>query len=105
MSFEKFLSECKQLVKYPELLERPKGGEADIALPCFSLGKNPAEIAKEFEEELRPRIAKSSLIGNIMAVGPYLNFYINAENFSRNILKEILKKGEKYGKGEKKKKK
>ena len=103
MSFQKFRDEVHALVghEYSKLLEIPKGGEADLALPCFVIakqqGKNPAEMAKLIEVELNGRIKKFGLVKSAVAEGPYVNFFISVEKFAPIVLKEILSKKGKYG--------
>lgn len=100
-----FRKECEELCgEYARYLEEPKE-YADLALPCFRLGKNPQEIAKQLEKELKQKIGKDSLIKDVEAVGPYLNFHINNKKFSRLVVAQILKEKEKYGSGVHKKEK
>ncbi len=97
MSFQKFRKECERLVGKVEV--PPKDIRADLAFPCFNLAKeqkkNPAEIAKELENTLKKK--HFTLIKEVRAAGPYLNFYINYEKFSPSVIKEIMKQKEKYG--------
>lgn len=105
MSFQKFVDECKNLLKgfdkSPILELPPKEIEADLAYPCFNLAKkqnkNPSDIAKELEEKLKKNIKKNSLLNGIKSIGPYLNFYINNEKFSEIVINDILNKRKKYG--------
>ncbi|MBI3190373.1 hypothetical protein HYZ41_01570, partial [archaeon] len=102
MSFQKFREEVCTLIgqEYAKFLETPKGGEADLALPCFSIakqhGKNPAEMARLIEAELTSSRNKFHLIKSVRSVGPYVNFFISEENFTPIVLKEIMSKKEKY---------
>ncbi len=88
--------EIKRVVEIP-----PDPELGDIAFPCFILSKelkkNPNQISKELEQEIKP----TGVIERVQACGPYLNFYLNNEEVSKIILKEIIKKKEDYGKGEK----
>lgn len=72
-----------------EIEEPEKFG--DLAYPCFSLAKrerkNPNEISKELSKKL-----KINFIKKIEAVGPYINFYIDWKDFSKEILKHIFSK-------------
>jgi len=73
-------------------LEIPPNSElGDYAFPCFSLAKvfkkNPNEIA----EELAKKIQLNNVINKIEVKGPYLNFFVNKESLSENVLKEIVK--------------
>jgi len=110
MSFEKFREDCEKLIGEKEKLETPPGEiNADLAFPCFHLAKqekrNPIKIAEELEQKLKKKIATGSLVKDVRAMGPYVNFYIDNERFSEGIIKDVLKQEEKFGKGEKKKEK
>lgn len=105
---EKFKQECREIAAgYENLLETPKQ-HADLALPCFSLAKemkkSPIEIASELEKEFQNKLRKDSLIKEIKAAGPYINFYINSEVFGKEVLTQILKEKKKYGSGKDKQK-
>ena len=70
----------------------PDSSMGDYAFPCFSLSKvfkkNPVQIA----EELGRKIQLSNVIDKIEIKGAYLNFFVNKEGLSSNVLKDILKK-------------
>ncbi|MBW2974714.1 arginine--tRNA ligase [Candidatus Woesearchaeota archaeon] len=89
---EEIIKVLKKETKAKEInLEVPPNPElGDYAFPCFSLAKvfrkNPAEIA----EELAKKIALNSIISRIEVKGPYLNFFVNKENLSSSILKDII---------------
>ncbi len=100
---EKIILELKKITSLQEkqieqLLEIPPNETlGDYAFPCFELAKiqkkNPVEIA----QDLAKRIPKKKEIERVVAVGPYVNFFINKNLLAKNILKEILKKKDKYG--------
>ena len=100
--FQSFVDDCKKISgEYSKLLKKPPEKiEADIALPCFSFSKNPTRTAKELAEKFKKRI-ESTLIGDVSAIGPYVNFYINYEKFSKLVLNEILKEKNHYGSSDK----
>lgn len=85
------------------LLERPNPEFGDYAFPCFALAlrfkKSPIEIAKELEY----KIVKLFDDIEVKAVGPYVNFKIKGEILAKNIVSEILKKRDNYGKNKKEK--
>ena len=70
----------------------------DYAFPCFRLAKElkkaPPIIANEIKEKIE---LDTSIIEDVQVVGGYLNFYINKETITKEVLKEISKT-EKYGK-------
>lgn len=103
--FQQFRKECEELLgENAKFLEEPKE-HADLALPCFRLGKNPVEIAKQLEQELKPKIKKSSLVREIEASGPYLNFFIDSKKFSLLVIQQVLNEGKKYGTRQRRKEK
>lgn len=71
---------------------------ADLAFPCFTLAKkrkrNPAEIAHELSEKLKPR----GLVREVNFYGPYINFYMDWVKASEILLKGILREKDRYGK-------
>ena len=111
MTWEKFRAECEKLVSElhnanASLEVPPKDVDADLAFPCFGLAKeqkkSPVVIAKELEEKLAKKLPP--IIKEVHASGPYLNFHLNYEIFSKLVLEEILKQKDLYGSGKKKKK-
>ncbi len=89
-------------------LEKPKNEEfGDYAFPCFELSrilkKNPNVIAEEIAQKLI--IKKLKGISKIIAVGPYINFKLDNQNFSKIILKQILSEKENFGRSFEKNKK
>ncbi|MEK7653467.1 MAG: arginine--tRNA ligase [Patescibacteria group bacterium] len=83
--------------KQLEITVPPDSSLGDLAVPCFYFSKlsrrSPNQIALELEEKIHP----GGVIKSIKAVGPYLNFFIDAKIFGREAIKEIIKKKEKYG--------
>ncbi len=84
--------------KITALLEKPPKPEmGDIAFPCFSIArelkKNPFEIAKDLEG----KIGVISGIQKSVAIGPYLNFFIDQKKQNPQVISTILKQKEKYG--------
>ena len=80
-------------------IEKPKDQKnGDYAFPCFRLAKElkkaPPIIANEIKEKIE---LDTSIIEDVQVVGGYLNFYINKETITKEVLKEISKT-EKYGK-------
>lgn len=79
------------------LIETPPSPElGDFAFPCFVLAKehkkSPHEIAKSFAHKI-----ENKEFEKVVAVGPYINFFINKKKIAEQTLKEILKEKNKYG--------
>ena len=82
------------------LLEKPPQEQfGDLAFPCFQLAKeqkkNPQLIAQDIANKIK--ISKTSLISKVEVRGAYVNFFFNYQKLSGLILKDVLKKKEKYG--------
>lgn len=74
------------------LLEVPKvQGQGDFSIPMFLLAKElkmaPPMIAKEFEDKLNSKLP--SFLEKVVAVGPYLNFYLNSKQITSSIINSI----------------
>lgn len=93
--------EKNELKKY---IEKPKDTtNGDYAFPCFRLAKQlkkaPQIIAEDIKEKIESDIEKSKEIEKVEIVGGYLNFYINKNLITEEVLKEISKSDE-YGKSD-----
>ena len=93
--------EKNELEKY---IEKPKDAtNGDYAFPCFRLAKQlkkaPQIIAEDIKEKIESDIEKSKEIEKVEIVGGYLNFYINKNLITEEVLKEISKSDE-YGKSD-----
>lgn len=87
------------------LIETPKSSElGDYAFPCFTLSKEFKKDPKQIANELSNKIKPNKLIEKIHAVGPFLNFFINKTEYSKDVLTEIFKKKHKFGVPDKKNK-
>ena len=79
------------------LLEQPKSSDlGDIAFPAFSLAKverkAPQAIAADIAEKIDP-----SHFEKVVATGPYVNFFLNKDKISDQVIKEVIKEGADYG--------
>jgi len=73
----------------------PKMG--DYSVPCFllakKLGKKPVEVAGWLTDEIKP----TGLISKVEFSGPYFNFFVDRQFFSKLVLGEIFKAKQNYG--------
>ncbi len=76
----------------------------DFAFPCFSLAKTlrkaPPVIAEGIKNDILSSGADVSLFEKIDVVGGYLNFYLNRKMVIKNVISEVIEKGEDYGKSD-----
>tara|TARA_Y100000310_G_scaffold211920_1_gene212705 strand:- start:2826 stop:4490 length:1665 start_codon:yes stop_codon:yes gene_type:complete len=88
-----------------ELLEIPPDQSlGDYAFPCFTLSKklkkNPKEIALELSRKLNKKTPKT--IDKIQNIGPYVNFFVDKKELTKEMLSKALESS--YGQGKEKEK-
>ena len=74
--------------KIDALLERPPKSElGDFAFPCFQLAKELKKAPPQIAGELAEKVAgELELLTEARALGPYLNLFVNRQEFARSIL-------------------
>lgn len=91
----------QDLVQASSLVYPPNPEMGDLSLPSFEISKilkqNPKEVIDNFLEKIKT----DKIISGIKSAGPYLNFVINKEYLNKEVINEILKQEEKYGRNEK----
>lgn len=79
----------------------PEKVAGDLAFPCFQFAKekgiNPAQFAKEIATKLEDQAFP--FFEKIVAVGPYVNAFLDHGQMASEILKEIQEKKADYGRG------
>lgn len=93
----------KQNIKNITLETPPSLELGDYAFPCFSLSKKYKKAPDQIAIDISKKLKTNSTITKIQPIGPYINFFINKNKLSENILKEILKEKNNYGKTKSKK--
>ncbi len=78
------------------LLETPKNSDmGDLAFPAFSLAKimrkAPQMIASDIAEQI-----DASFFEKVVAVGPYINFFLDKSSISADILGQVVAQGSNY---------
>ncbi|MDT2815911.1 arginine--tRNA ligase [Vagococcus carniphilus] len=78
-------------------LEVPKmSAHGDYAFPTFSLAKVYRKAPNMIAEELIEKLDQTNY-ENIVAVGGYINFFLNKEAVSKEVLKTIVSEKAQYG--------
>ena len=85
--------------KIYDLIEIPPQDDmGDYSFPCFSLAKikrqNPAQIASDLKEE----IGELETFEKVETLNAYVNFYSDKAFIQNQVLNEVLKEKENYGK-------
>ncbi len=86
-------SEIKKLIETP-----PSPEMGDYAFPCFSLSKQFKKNPNQIAEELKNKIKFPRQIEKIEVSGAYLNFFVNRKIFAKNLVNQILKQKNNFGK-------
>ena len=83
------------------MIETPADSKmGDYAFPCFKLAKilrkAPPMIAKGIAEA----IAEEAMFEKVEQVNAYVNMFINKEEFAKEVVEEVLAKGDDYGRSD-----
>ncbi len=83
-----------------KFIEIPKSYElGDYSFPCFFLSEKLKQEPKEIALNLRKAIGTPpSYFEDVQTSGAYVNFFINKKMFAKNLIQEILRKKEDFGK-------
>lgn len=86
--------------KIKTYIENPKDTKnGDYSFPCFNLAKELKKSPQIIASEIKEKIEMNEIIEKIDVAGGYLNFYINKDILTIEVLKEISK-DEDYGRSE-----
>ena len=86
------VEKIEQLIEIP-----PKPEMGDYAFPCFQLSKVMRKAPNMIAEELKNQL-NSEGFEEIENLGPYINFFVDKGEFSKNTIEKILKEKDDYGK-------
>lgn len=79
------------MLEYP-----PDANMGDLAFPCFRLSKTLRRSPVQIAEALCHTISDEA-IGRVESVSGYLNITVSNDYLAKNVVPEILEKGERYG--------
>lgn len=84
--------------KITELIEiPPQSNMGDYAFPCFQLAKVMRKSPNMIAAELSGKLQGDNVLEKAEAAGGYLNFFINKKEYIKELVGEVLEKGEKFG--------
>lgn len=78
-----------------ELPPQPQFG--DVAFPCFALAKGLKRSPSEIATELAAKIGAKGLIRDVVARGPYVNFFFRMDAYGRQVVAQALEMEDAYG--------
>lgn len=79
-------AEIEKLLEIP-----PKPEMGDFAFPCFRLAKVFRKAPQMIAEELKGKMELADFLSSIENQGGYLNFYVNKEQFAKQIVESASK--------------
>ena len=78
----------------------PSDNMGDLAFPCFTLAKTLRKSPQAIALDLQNKIIPGDLIEKIEADGPYLNFFFRPSSLIADVIAEISKSKDDYGRSE-----
>ena len=90
----------KRLIGAGDLIFPPKPEFGDLSLPCFALAKKFNKTAVAMAELLVRKIKLDDWIIATKAIGPYLNFTFNKTKLAVEVIKQIDRLKDNYGKNQ-----
>jgi len=88
----------EEIIQASALVYPPSLEMGDLSLSCFQLIKATKKSPAQSADFLIGKVSADDIVVNLKAVGPYLNFTINKEYLAEEVIKEIFKEKEGYGK-------
>ena len=73
--------EIEKLLEIP-----PKPEMGDFAFPCFRLAKVYRKAPQMIAEELKNKMETADFLSSVENAGGYLNFYVNKEQFAKQMI-------------------
>ena len=78
----------------------PESAWGDYAFPCFTLAKMRRQPPQQIAAQLAEELTLAAPVAAVAAHGPYLNFTLDDEILSREVLQTIAREGERYGRAD-----
>lgn len=86
----------EELATYIEIPPNTEMG--DYAFPCFKLAKEMRKAPPMIAAELKEKLTTDEIISKIEVAGGYLNFFVDKNNFVKDVMEEAVKEGANFGK-------
>lgn len=87
--------ETEKVLDMMEIPPQPNMG--DYAFPCFQLAKVMRKAPNLIAKELAEKVEKDNIVEKAEAAGGYLNFFVNKEEFIKQVINQVIQQGDKYG--------
>ena len=87
------LAEVENIVEVPQDAKM-----GDYAFPCFRLAKVLRKAPPMIAAEIAEKISGNPMFEKVEQVNAYVNMFISKKEFVKDVVDEVLAKGEEYGK-------
>ena len=87
------LAEVENIVEVPQDTKM-----GDYAFPCFRLAKVLRKAPPMIAAEIAEKISGNPMFEKVEQVNAYVNMFISKKEFVKDVVDEVLAKGEEYGK-------
>ncbi|QDK69968.1 arginine--tRNA ligase [Lactococcus protaetiae] len=96
-ALSKTLNGVLEVEQIAAIIEKPKSSDlGDLAFPAFQLAKvlrkSPQVIAADIAEKI-----DSTGFEKVLAVGPYVNFFLDKNSTATQVIHDVIAKGKHYG--------
>lgn len=87
-----------QIQELEDWIEIPPNTEmGDYAFPCFRLAKTFRKSPNDIAKELAEKISSDEVIDKAVALGGYVNFFIDRKIWAQKIVQRVLAQKEDFG--------
>jgi arginyl-tRNA synthetase len=88
----------KEVSEHIEVPPKPEMG--DYSFPCFAISSKMKKSPQTLASQITQNFPGLPFIRQIQAKGPYINFFLDRAQFTKDVLGLILQEAENYGKSE-----
>ena len=89
------LSEIQSMIEVPQ-----DSKMGDYAFPCFKLAKVMRKAPPLIAKNIAEKIADNEIFEKVEQVNAYVNMFISKEEFVKDVVEDVLEKGEGFGRSE-----
>lgn len=83
-------------LKIEVLIEEPKKGDYDLAIPLFRYAKELKKPLLEIFEAIKAILLENEYIGEVDFINGFLNIKLNKEHYSKLVLDNVISEGANY---------
>lgn len=81
------------LIEFP-----PESSMGEYSFPCFSIAKTLKESPVKIAESLAKKFVPNETLKEVKVLNGYLNFFVNRENYTKDIFSQVTNEKSEFGK-------